>query len=349
MKNIGSEFYLEPEIFSHRRENWKKHFPKKNKIFLSTGSDAIVFLVKVHNIKKILIPTYIEKEVLKLIQEQKVKIKFYKINKDLTIDIKNLQNDDNFDSILIIHYFGYPQCMLTLKKKCKQLNLQIIEDCVQSMLSSYKGKPLGTFGDASFNSLRKFIGIPDGSIVISNQKIRLLESKNHKKFIKKRFESILGKYYYLNGNSNYSNYYFKESFVNAEKYHNKYEMPAPMSSLSSQILDYIDFDFIKKRRRQNFRYLLKHLKKISFFKKLPNNVCPLGFPIIIKNREQVRKKLIENGIFPPIHWKIKFNDEEIFSDAEMISKSILTIPIDQRYTILDMKQIVDVFKKLRLL
>jgi dTDP-4-amino-4,6-dideoxygalactose transaminase len=96
--------------------------------------------------------------------------------------------------------------------------------------------------------------------------------------------------------------------------------------------------------------LLSHLVDFKsappFYRKLPAGVCPLGFPILAKDRDGLKKMLIKNRIYPPIHWKLPSEvDKEEFSASWQISKHILTIPIDQRYKTEDMQFVADTIGK----
>lgn len=84
------------------------------------------------------------------------------------------------------------------------------------------------------------------------------------------------------------------------------------------------------------------------FKKLPLGVCPLGFPIIVENRNELKNKLIENMIYPPIHWELPDAiNRRHFPLSWYISEHILTIPIDQRYTEKEMEYILKILIKYR--
>ena len=266
MNEIGSEFSLDPLIFKNSETNWSQFFPLKNKTYLSTGRDSLVFAIQAHKIKRMLVPSYVEGHIIEQIKSENIKIDFYKINSDLSIDLYELETKaKENDSVLIIHYFGFPQSLDDLDSICKSKGLLMVEDCVQAMLSSYRGKPIGSYGTISFNSLRKFMAIPDGSILISHEKTNLIESKLHKKFIKKRLDALIGKHNYLLGTPNYSRYYFRDAFVEADKIIKKYKKPAPMSSQSLAILKRTQFNDIIKKRKNNFRFLLSELKQMALF------------------------------------------------------------------------------------
>ena len=348
MNEIGSEFAYDSSIFQTKNYAWEKHFPKKSMVFLSSGRDSIIYFIRAYKIKKILLPSYVEELILKLFQSENVQVKFYKINDELKIDLDELKKKSHdVDAVFLIHYFGFVHTPTEIKIFCQENNLILIEDCVQSMLSTFQDKPIGSFSDVSLNSLRKFIGIPDGSILTTKKRTNIFESNLHKKFVNKKKSALIGKFNYLSGNKNYSRYYFKNAFVDAEKIIYQYKKPAPMTMESRNMLKKINFEKISKTRRKNFRHLLSHLTNIAFYKKLPNNVCPLGFPIICKNRSKTKKNLIKNKIYPAIHWElsneIKKNE---FDESWKISKSILTIPIDQRYSMEDMERIVSVLRKI---
>ncbi len=75
--------------------------------------------------------------------------------------------------------------------------------------------------------------------------------------------------------------------------------------------------------------------------KIENNI-PIGFPILIDNRDKIRRELMLKSIYCPIHWDIRESRIPIlFKDAYYLSERILTLPIDQRYNIEDMNRLVD--------
>jgi len=345
VKEIGSEFDLDITVINKKKRDWRKFFPKKKMVFLCAGRDGLVYAIRSYKIKKLLIPSYFEDLVLRELKKE-VKVELYNIKKNLEIDLEDIKKKiENNQAILIVHYFGFPQPIKKINEICDIKKTILIEDCVQSMLSKNEGIPLGSIGDISFNSLRKFIGIPDGCIVTTQNKISLNESKIHKKYVQERLYALNGKNQYLNGNKNYTRFYFKEAFIKPEERINKYPKPAPMSKISKKILATTDFLKIYRKRRSNFKFFLGKLEKISLFQNLPSGVCPLGFPILIKNRNQVKKILVQNKIYPPIHWELSAKVKKEFTESGKISDHILTIPIDQRYSNQDLERVIHILKK----
>jgi dTDP-4-amino-4,6-dideoxygalactose transaminase len=120
-----------------------------------------------------------------------------------------------------------------------------------------------------------------------------------------------------------------------------------MTKFSRFLLNKFNFTQIISTRRQNFKFLLEKLTQskqlVPLYKNISDKICPLGFPVLTEKREFLKSKLITNNIFPPIHWDLSGHiEKEKFSESWELSKQILTIPCDQRYSKNDMQHIVDV-------
>ncbi len=87
-------------------------------------------------------------------------------------------------AIVVVHLFGHPAPMDEILAIARKHRLKVIEDCAQSPCAKYKGKYVGTLGDAgvfSFNQ-HKTITTGEGGVVITNDdqvalKVRLV--RNH--------------------------------------------------------------------------------------------------------------------------------------------------------------------------
>ena len=61
---------------------------------------------------------------------------------------------------------------------------------------------------------------------------------------------------------------------------------------------------------------------------------PIGFPILLNNRDFVRKELMKSAFFCPIHWDFSQIPElRQFHESYEISKKTLTIPINENVNI----------------
>jgi dTDP-4-amino-4,6-dideoxygalactose transaminase len=74
-------------------------------------------------------------------------------------------------AIVPVHYAGVPCEMDTIMEIARRHNLLVIEDAAQGILSSYKGRPLGSIGDIgclSFHETKNIISGEGGALLLNN-------------------------------------------------------------------------------------------------------------------------------------------------------------------------------------
>jgi len=350
---IGSEFYLPlSHLFWRKRGDLHRYtpeLPESRRVFLSSGRGAINFIIRMLGLSEgdeVLLPAYLCEEALKPFLEKSVKVRFYRLDENLGVDEKDLEKRISRKTrvVFLIHYFGFPQRVEEIAKLCKEHETLLVEDCVQSFLTLHEGKPLGSFSDMSFTSFRKWLPIADGSLLsVNNPELGIpmvkRNSTEHRIYVLLRRLGLNLKGVHHSVGKVPIN--LAEMFLRTEA--------VEMSGSSKRLLYRFNLERVIERRKKNFGYLLENLDVEGIkplFGKLPRGVCPLGFPIIAENREDVKRRLIRERIYPPIHWMLP---DEIskggFPISWNISKRILTIPIDQRYKTEDMESITKVLNR----
>lgn len=290
----------------------------------------------------IIMPSYNCGTELDPIIDHKIQIKFYKVKKDMTININDLvkQIDFNTAAILIIHYLGFPQPILEIKNICRTNNLFLIEDCAHAFLSTFQSENLGSFGDISVFSIRKTLPIPNGGALVINNKnfhfrekqitgsrlstyfvsVELLRNRTqqrHKKIMWRLTDKVFRTFSFIN-------YFFRLilrilkkvlpyqglALVHVNYWSREFHRDLAkwkISKFSEKIMKNIDYENIKNKRRENFDYLLLNLPKSKdfslVFDKLPIGVCPLFFPIIVENRKFFHKIFEDRGISTFQYWQ----------------------------------------------
>lgn len=74
-------------------------------------------------------------------------------------------------AIIPVHLFGQAAEMDAINQIAKETNLIVIEDACQAFGATYKGKPVGSLGDAacfSFFPTKNFGGLGDGGVITTN-------------------------------------------------------------------------------------------------------------------------------------------------------------------------------------
>ena len=288
-----------------------------NAIKLNSARNALAYIIKANNIKKIYMPKFLCNSCDDVLNENKVAVEYYSIG----INFKPII-DKNDGWIYIVNYYGQltNDFFMTIKNK-------IIIDNVQA----YFQEPLD--GVDTIYSCRKYFGVPDGAILFSNKKININEidvSYKRMNYLLGRYECGASEFYkeYVDNNKNFIGQPIKQ-----------------MSKLTTNILHAIDYDYIKNRRKSNFEILHKNLNKINKLDLIiPEG--PFMYPLFVENGAEIREKLIEKNIFVPTLWPNVFEkcrEEEL---EYQMAKNIIPIPVDQRYDENDMRYIIKIILNL---
>jgi len=90
------------------------------------------------------------------------------------------QEDGSLKVVILQHTFGVPGRLEELLSACKRIGAKVIEDCAQSLGCSWKGKPLGKFGDGAIYSFQwgKPYTTGQGGMLTVNSK-ELLDEVDH--------------------------------------------------------------------------------------------------------------------------------------------------------------------------
>ena len=97
---------------------------------------------------------------------------FYRIRRDGSVNLDDIRAriTPRTRALLVVHYFGFPQDMEAVCALCAASRLTLIEDCAHAMFGTFRGRPLGSFGDYTIASPMKFFPIFDGGLLTSSQR-----------------------------------------------------------------------------------------------------------------------------------------------------------------------------------
>lgn len=139
------------------------------------------------------------------------KVVFVDIRPDtMNIDEKLIENaiTNKTKAVVPVHYAGVACEMDTIMNIAQKYNLRVIEDAAQGVMSSYKGKALGTIGDYgcySFHETKNLSMGEGGALLIKNpemiERAEIIREKgtNRSKF----FRGQIDKYTWVDAGSSY--------------------------------------------------------------------------------------------------------------------------------------------------
>ncbi|ERI90771.1 hypothetical protein HMPREF1982_03809 [Clostridiales bacterium oral taxon 876 str. F0540] len=343
IKAIGGEHWFTLEMFKKNNDNFKD----LDAVFLSGGQSAIRFVIEDIDFSSsdfILMPSYLCPSILYPLIEKNIKYEFYNVQSDLSIDLDNLRHKISKYSpkaIFFIDYFGFYNNKETIDfmNQCKLKGIKIIEDAVQMFWFNNKK----FIGDYVFNSYRKFLPI-DGSVVVCNNVNNYYWSKdNYYEIIN---TARMNKSLYYNYNIGKEDDFLELFRLAEEEYYNRDKIIG-LDNNSKYMLSKIDEAYISRKRIENYRYVYNKLigtdkVKILYNTNQISDNVPLGIPILVKERNNIRKFLASKNIFCPVHWNISeinfFGNS--FYDNKYLSENILMIPIDHRYDFEDLNRVI---------
>lgn len=309
MKEIGG--YLEFERFYGLNE-WYK-----DKIKLNTARNAFLYLAKAKAIKKVYLPYFLCDSLCEACKKENIEVEFYHVNRKFEPDFNRIMNSEEY--LYIVNYYGQITNDQIIQYKENYHNIVI--DNVQAFFQS----PV-TDVDTIY-SCRKFFGVPDGAYLSTN-----LE------YIELECDISYDKVQHLIGRLEMSASVFYSDFKKSEKTFEKAEIKG-MSEFSRNILNVIDYVFVKSRREENWCYLHSMLKDFNGLH-LKNSEGPYMYPFYSEKASEIRKKLVEKKIYIPTLWPnvLDLMGCDLEKDYAL---NILPLSCDQRYRADDMKRLAE--------
>lgn len=350
---IGGDFQIDPAIFGAPdvgQSPISRLGPAD--LLLDVGRSAIaaaiLLSIKSKMIKEVWLPYYSCETMIRPFVHANLKVKFYGLGEwlDEPVGLPDTLSNCIF---LYSHYFGRRNTAVEMYlQNCKTESSIVIEDAVQSCMNINHGKT----GDFVIHSLRKFLPVPDGSILSTSGEYKadfdILES--NEEFISKTIIAKLKRFY--NGSGNAEHLLLKNS---AEELLNE---PAirRMSNFTIMMLPKFNLDLIQNHRLRNYRFLMdafnngilsqEYVK--PFFACWNSRDIPLTFPLVttVQNRNLILEKLKANEIFCPVHWSLCNPNKTILEGEFELSKRIFSIPIDQRVDLAGLSKVIDILATL---
>ena len=319
MRSIGGFFALEKVA-----GNYAYHEESRG---LTSGRACLRRLLATLQPARAIVPFYICNTVLLSFERAQIPIEFYDLDRNLQPKLS--ERGVSGEVILFVNYFGLlSQCIAEM---VDSRNEYIIVDNTQAFFER------GHHDAWSFNSARKWFGVPDGAFIYgaglnlqdasrsaSPTACHLLEVDRqvaYKKF--KRFEAAVS-----------------DQFL-------------AMSPLSAKVLKQVDYDYVKRTRISNYRFLHKEL---GLFNRLPpeiiergqsGSITPFCYPLLV-DCDVPWDEFWSDGIFVPRLWAEVANRSEAvaYPNSVRIATRLLALPIDHRYGEADMVWLTDGVKRI---
>ena len=323
-KEIGSEFWNVPVS-----ESENGCFPDNALWFLSGRSalESIIAEIKRNNnVKSVSMPAWCCDSMVKPFVDAGLQVRFYPVYPQGNGLKQDLSSVYESDILFIMDYFGYSD-----DTPINDFSGIVIRDLTHSVFSNKEKS-----ADYSFGSLRKWAGFQTGGFGWGLEMPLLPENAE---YIALRYKAMQEKQRYMCGASDDKSYL--ETYALAEEL---LEVCSAAQGLEQDtfLAKRLNLEFLRGRRRENAAKLLEAFGDRAIFKELKENDCPLFVPILVpeKQRDALRRHLIQNEIYCPIHWP---QTEYQHPDAKsaVLYKQELSLVCDQRYDLADMDRLIE--------
>lgn len=329
-KDIGGEF-------------WEVEIGEENNLFsdktvwFASGRAALKAVIKdikaKNRVETVALPSWCCDSMIIPFVDEGIKVSFYPVYFE-DGQLKQEINEDP-DIIFVMDYFGF-----TSDINMESSDKIVIRDVTQSIFSKkYED------ADYYFGSLRKWSGFYTGGFALKkdpwNIQLDFPEVDSYYLYLRKKAMREKATYILENKDSRK----FIDIFEEGEYYLNTVKEITAGTTEDKERTKHLDIDFIKTRRQENAKFLLQNIEFDEnikpVFKEIKSEDAPLFFPILVKDRETLRDRFIENGIYSPTHWGVSIY-HSVTEKERYIYDNEMSLICDQRYSVEDMKRICDI-------
>ena len=339
MKEYGSDFHYLHLIHSKHATHLTDVY--HGVVMLADGRQCIIELIRQHGWKRLWMPEYFCYEVIEsIINCTGIDIAYY-------YDAPTLSNEDEAieslpfeegDALLRMNFFG-----LRKHRSNRHIPIPVIEDHSHNLLSPWA---LHSDADWCIASLRKTLPIPEGGILWSPKghtftQICQLTTENQA-VAKRRWEAMRLKAEYLYGNIE-DKEEFRQKFIQTEEWF-VHAATSLIDKDSKSYIEQLDITIWQETKLRNWK-MLQQMDGTKYLSPENETCIPFSFVMLAKDEEErnrIRKRLIENALYPAILWNVP---NSVCREVKDISRRMLSIHCDARYTESDIRNMRNIISK----
>lgn len=341
--------------FSRKCQAWFEHRLYCKKALLTPSCthalEMAAILIDIKPGDEVIMPSYTFVSTANAFVMRGAKIVFVDIRPDnMNIDEELIESavTNKTKAIVPVHYAGVGCEMDAIMDIAEKHNLFVIEDAAQGMMSTYKGKPLGSIGHLaaySFHETKNYTSAGEGGLLIINdarfvERAEIIREKgtNRSQF----FRGMVDKYTWVDIGSSYLMCDIQAAYLYAQLEHAEFIYENRMAAWNQYY--------------ENFKTL--ETRKIIELPKIPENCMHNAHMFYLKARSLTERTdliefLKENGIMAVFHYiplhnspagkkYARFHGEDRYTSSE--SEKLLRLPIYYGLEAEDVNHVVKIIK-----
>ena len=284
---------------------------------LNTGRNALVYLLKARQVKKLYIPTFLCDCVERVCIREGFAYEKYSVGADFLPRFSGMPGEGEW--VYVVNYYGQvsDEALLAMQKKWGRILVDHVQDFFR--------KPLP--GVDTLYSCRKFFGVADGAYLSSDAVLALEKdaSRDRMAHVLGRFETTGSQYY--------------GAFQASDE--SLYDLPLrEMSPVTQNLLRGVDYDRVCHRRTENYKTLAGILGGQNKLQPVLT-AGPYCYPFYCEKGMAVKKALAAQKLYVPTLWPNVAEDALATETEKDMACNILPLPCDQRYDAADMQRLAE--------
>lgn len=338
---IGSEFWIDKDYIVDPKEQ-----------FYMSGRSALNAIIldikKKYAIEQVLMPSYCCDSMIVPFIKNQIRVRFYDVyldnNRKISVEIPKAEKNE---VLFLIHYFGTKVGKIHIQGKFRDW-ITVIEDKTHSFFSGFDSD---IDSEYEFVSFRKWFAVSGIAMAKNTDSDLIVPDATNEKFLALRNEAFFEKVRYIRG-AQINKDQFLCKFRKAEEIldqDSKCYLPDPKDY--HRLTQHLhQMKTLVQKRRANACTLIKELEKIPQLSVMVDfdldQDCPLFIPVVelTGQRDQLRRYLIENQVYCPVHWPTSLYHEGISAKAQEIYDNELSLVCDQRYSPEEMIKIIKLIR-----
>lgn len=323
--------------------------------WLRSGREALYLIAL--NIKEtqehpaVLMPAYCCHSMSEPFAKAGWKVVYYRLNPDLTADIEYLERIIPVikpEAALIMNFLGSAptaeavSCIKKVAPEC--ICIEDFSQCTFALQAIWNPQV-----DYYMSSIRKSIGICDGSVIISRMPLdESCVEDGLSDFVSNRlvFQKMKAKYAYTHDPAQKDDFFTGLKRQEAEL--DNFSGVHRISATGMKMIKSVNGEMIRFARQANMEHIMGLLAgKVESVPGIERSLfaAPFAFPIMVDGRDEVQKKLAAAGVYAPVLWPIDEEARKLCPVSERMSDRMLAIPVDQRYDYYDIEAISSIVLK----
>jgi len=318
---------------------------------------------------EVLVPAYHHGVEIEALIAAGARVRFYRIGAQCQVDIEDVAAKlrPETTALYLTHFLGFPGPVREMKDLAHEHGLPLIEDCALALFSADGGLPLGVTGDVAIFCLYKVLAVPDGGILVHNERYEPataaalagdpLPRPPLASSLAVVTSSVLRNLALRGGRPGRAlrglvlgmgkralSASRVEPVLAGTQHFNREHANLGISRLAEHLLRVQDVPEIVSRRRRNYLFLLERLGDLSapLFEALPAGVVPLCYPLLVEDNRRVMEELVSRGVEAVDFWREGHPACDIsgFPEVARLRTSVLEVPCHQDLSLETLAQIV---------